>query len=209
MEINLGLMIGQYSTPANVPMKRSLRTSTNVGLGFENGDGHTKIITSKEEKKRGQEDSQPTQPLPETISQLGPQKSSSKPPSNNQKYAVRFDYKADRCKDFTDTGYCGFGDSCVFLHDRSEYKTSWELDAEFEAQQASKPEATKESVDYDKICLICKKDEMIQPKMLPECRHQFCAECISNRLRLKLKCPNCKKSVIGTLKTPISPFIKQ
>lgn len=27
----------------------------------------------------------------------------------------------DICKDYKETGFCGFGDSCKFLHDRSDY----------------------------------------------------------------------------------------
>ncbi len=25
-------------------------------------------------------------------------------------------------------GYCGFGDSCIYIHDRGDYKTGWELE---------------------------------------------------------------------------------
>ncbi len=28
-------------------------------------------------------------------------------------------------------GYCGFGDSCKFLHDRSDYKHGWQLEREW------------------------------------------------------------------------------
>lgn len=28
------------------------------------------------------------------------------------------DYQPDVCKDYKETGYCGFGDTCKFLHDR-------------------------------------------------------------------------------------------
>jgi RING finger protein 113A len=30
----------------------------------------------------------------------------------------RFDYQPDICKDYKDTGFCGFGDTCIYLHDR-------------------------------------------------------------------------------------------
>lgn len=36
--------------------------------------------------------------------------------------SIRFDYQPDICKDYKETGYCGFGDSCKFLHDRGDYK---------------------------------------------------------------------------------------
>lgn len=41
---------------------------------------------------------------------------------------VRWDYQPDICKDFKETGFCGFGDSCKFLHDRSDYKAGWQLE---------------------------------------------------------------------------------
>ena len=41
---------------------------------------------------------------------------------------VRWDYAPDICKDFKETGFCGFGDSCKFMHDRSDYKHGWQLE---------------------------------------------------------------------------------
>ncbi|GMM29238.1 U2-type spliceosomal complex subunit [Martiniozyma asiatica (nom. inval.)] len=32
------------------------------------------------------------------------------------------DYQRDVCKDFLKNGYCGFGDTCKFLHVRDEFK---------------------------------------------------------------------------------------
>jgi RING finger protein 113A len=59
--------------------------------------------------------------------------------------SVRWDYQPDICKDYKETGllsnvyfiliklfyllgYCGFGDSCKFLHDRSDYKHGWQIE---------------------------------------------------------------------------------
>lgn len=50
----------------------------------------------------------------------------------------RFDYQPDICKDYKETGFCGFGDSCKFLHDRSDYKAGWQLEKEWEEQQRAK-----------------------------------------------------------------------
>ena len=61
----------------------------------------------------------------------------------NIKTTSRFDYQMDICKDFKETGYCGFGDSCVFLHDRSDYKTGWELEREWEQKQKLKTQEGK------------------------------------------------------------------
>lgn len=45
---------------------------------------------------------------------------------------VRWDYQPDICKDYKETGFCGFGDSCKFLHDRSDYKFGWQLEQEMQ-----------------------------------------------------------------------------
>ena len=47
----------------------------------------------------------------------------------------RFDYEPDICKDYKETGFCGFGDNCVFLHDRTDYKSGWQMEKEWEEEQ--------------------------------------------------------------------------
>lgn len=42
--------------------------------------------------------------------------------------SIRVDYQPDICKDYKETGYCGYGDSCKFMHDRGDYKMGWEID---------------------------------------------------------------------------------
>ena len=48
--------------------------------------------------------------------------------SSHIRTTVRFDYQPDVCKDYKETGFCGYGDSCKFVHDRSDYKSGWELE---------------------------------------------------------------------------------
>ena len=48
--------------------------------------------------------------------------------ATNVRMTVRVDYQPDICKDYKETGYCGFGDACKFMHDRGDYKAGWELD---------------------------------------------------------------------------------
>lgn len=48
--------------------------------------------------------------------------------SSHIRTTVRFDYQPDICKDYKETGFCGYGDSCKFVHDRSDYKSGWELE---------------------------------------------------------------------------------
>ncbi|CAF0971187.1 unnamed protein product [Brachionus calyciflorus] len=52
----------------------------------------------------------------------------------NLRATVRWDYQPDVCKDFKETGFCGFGDSCKFMHDRSDYKHGWQLEQEWDKQ---------------------------------------------------------------------------
>lgn len=53
-------------------------------------------------------------------------------------FFYRWDYQPDVCKDFKETGFCGFGDSCIFMHDRSDYKHGWQLDREWDEKQKAK-----------------------------------------------------------------------
>ncbi|ODV83524.1 hypothetical protein CANARDRAFT_29962 [[Candida] arabinofermentans NRRL YB-2248] len=45
-----------------------------------------------------------------------------KPAPTHIKTTMVMDYQADVCKDFLKNGYCGFGDTCKFLHYRDEFK---------------------------------------------------------------------------------------
>ncbi|CAN0346770.1 unnamed protein product, partial [Phaeothamnion confervicola] len=52
--------------------------------------------------------------------------------------SCRFDYQPDICKDYKETGFCGFGDSCKFIHDRGDYKSGWQIEKEWEEAQKKK-----------------------------------------------------------------------
>ena len=47
----------------------------------------------------------------------------------------QFDYQPDVCKDYKMTGFCGFGDTCIFLHDRGDYSKGWEAENEWDAKK--------------------------------------------------------------------------
>lgn len=51
--------------------------------------------------------------------------------NNYIRTSVRFDYQPDVCKDYKETGFCSYGESCKFLHDRGDYKAGWELEKVF------------------------------------------------------------------------------
>ncbi|KAK8780689.1 hypothetical protein V5799_017973 [Amblyomma americanum] len=75
---------------------------------------------------------------------------------------VRWDYQPDICKDYKETGFCGFGDSCKFMHDRSDYKHGWQLELEMERNQyreedTSRYEISSDEEDLPFKCLLCRK----------------------------------------------------
>ena len=55
---------------------------------------------------------------------------------------MRWDYQPDICKDYKETGYCGFGDSCKFMHDRSDYKHGWQLERDWEVEHGTGGKST-------------------------------------------------------------------
>ncbi|XP_049849311.1 uncharacterized protein LOC126318364 [Schistocerca gregaria] len=139
---------------------------------------------------------------------VGPQKSSS-----NVRCDVVIDYARDICKDYKETGYCGYGDTCKFLHDRSEYKTGWQLDREWEAQekkrrdrllgieQSDEEEEEEEEVkkraqqDVPFACHICRNP--FRNPVVTECGHYFCEDCALARYAEDKRCAVCKEQTLG------------
>ena len=56
------------------------------------------------------------------------------------KNPITVDYNPSICKDFKDSGYCTWGSTCIYAHDRTEYKRGWELDKEWENKMREKGE---------------------------------------------------------------------
>jgi RING finger protein 113A len=87
---------------------------------------------------------------------------------SNVRITCRFDYAAGVCKDYKEIGYCGFGDSCVFMHDRSDYKQGWQLEQEWEQAQKEavvdtdyfvgvEEDVVESDDDLPFACFICRK----------------------------------------------------
>lgn len=49
-----------------------------------------------------------------------------------------FDYQPNVCKDYKETGFCGFGDGCIYLHDRGDTVAGWQLEAQWEEKKKKK-----------------------------------------------------------------------
>ena len=81
------------------------------------------------------------------------------------------DYQPDVCKDYKETGFCGYGDSCKFLHDRGDYLAGWQLDKLDPATNApDQEEEEEEEVPF--ACLIC-RNQFTEP-VVTKCGHYFC-----------------------------------
>lgn len=138
----------------------------------------------------------------------GPQKAPA-----NVRTISRFDYQPDLCKDYNETGYCGYGDSCKFLHDRGDYKSGWQLEREFEEEQKRKRmmamgEDVEEEEDYridpdeDDVpwaCLICRED--FDTPVVTQCKHYFCEKCALAHYVKNQRCFVCNENTHGVFNT--------
>lgn len=121
-------------------------------------------------------------------------------PANHQPTCI-FDYNPSICKDYKETGYCGYGDSCKFLHDRTDYKAGWQLEKDWEAAQEKKARVAKgETVSDDEsdyeisedeetpfACYICRQP--FEDPIKTSCNHFFCKKCA---MKSYTKTPGCR-----------------
>ncbi|KAJ3107019.1 hypothetical protein HDU97_004988 [Phlyctochytrium planicorne] len=130
----------------------------------------------------------------------------------NVRISCRFDYQQDICKDYKETGFCGFGDSCVFMHDRGDYKTGWQLEQEWEEQQkqkvkeresamrAEEEEDLEEEIEEDDslpfTCPICNGD--FKSPVVTKCQHFFCENCAIKHHTKSSKCFVCNTPTGGS-----------
>ncbi|KAH9990746.1 hypothetical protein F4779DRAFT_252121 [Xylariaceae sp. FL0662B] len=133
------------------------------------------------------------------------------------------DFAPDVCKDYKQTGFCGFGDNCKFLHAREDYKQGWQLDREWEnvtrgkknvggkvVASASRGGANADDDDVDaaeealleKIpfaCVICKGP--YKEPIVTRCQHYFCLPCALQRYRKDPSCAACGAGTGGVFNT--------
>ncbi|KAI4730996.1 hypothetical protein E4T49_01141 [Aureobasidium sp. EXF-10728] len=137
----------------------------------------------------------------------------------NMRMITLVDFAPDVCKDYKQTGFCGFGDSCKFLHAREDYKQGWQLDKEWEKAGKSKVKSTtvasanrnnpqdpsssddEEAKELEKIpfaCIICKQP--YKSPVVTKCNHYFCEACALKRHKSKggKQCANCGADTGGT-----------
>ncbi|RPB20252.1 hypothetical protein L211DRAFT_841934 [Terfezia boudieri ATCC MYA-4762] len=136
-----------------------------------------------------------------------------KAPTNIRTITVT-DFAPDVCKDYKQTGFCGFGDSCKFLHAREDYAQGWQLDRDWEIKKKNpnakthyktldnaanplRPKQGQIEGDGDEVdkelekipfaCVICKKE--YKNPIVTKCGHYFCEACAIQRYRKKN--PSC------------------
>ncbi|KAI0029878.1 hypothetical protein K488DRAFT_55393 [Vararia minispora EC-137] len=117
----------------------------------------------------------------------GPQRSS----TSTIRTVTIVDYQPDVCKDYKETGFCGFGDTCKFLHDRGTYLAGWQLDKLAANPQAGNDTEDSSSDDEDIpfACLICRKS--YTDPVVTRCGHYFCSACAIKRFARTPKCLAC------------------
>lgn len=127
--------------------------------------------------------------------------------ATNIRSTIRWDYQPDICKDYKETGYCGFGDTCKFLHDRSDYKAGWQVDREVEAGTYGRHGATNYRVEASSdeeeelpfACFICRQ-EFTNP-VATRCGHHYCEACALSHYRKSKKCFICGAQTAGIFNT--------
>lgn len=110
---------------------------------------------------------------------------------------VRWDFAPDICKDYKETGFCTFGDSCKFVHDRSDYKHGWEIDEEYEAGKYGIEDDTDYEIRdqedaFPEDCFIC-GNPFVDP-IVTKCKHYFCTGCALKAFQKSSKCPVCNQN---------------
>ncbi|WAR63784.1 hypothetical protein PtB15_17B385 [Puccinia triticina] len=130
--------------------------------------------------------------LPKGSQKYGPIKGG----PNNIKTITVVDYQPDVCKDYKETGYCGFGDTCKFLHDRGDYMHGWQLDDAFNSR--NKKTDGIESEEEEEVpfaCLICRQP--FNDPIVTKCQHYFCSGCAIKRFAKTPKCFACGTPTSG------------
>jgi len=138
----------------------------------------------------------------------------------NIRMTSRMDYQPDLCKDYKETGYCGYGDACKFMHDRGDYKTGWQLEREYDEVQkrvsSDRAAGIKPQQDEEKeeelpfACFICREEFEIpsRPPVVTKCKHYFCEKCALEHHAKNKKCFICNEPTGGIFNIPKSLIAK-
>lgn len=146
---------------------------------------------------------------------LGPTKH-----SNYVKDSARMDYNPELCKDYFETGHCAFGDTCIFIHDRSDYASGHQLekdwndkqrklhrklmgkkfadDSDEESENDDAISAKIEEIDEEGLPLKCKIcNNYFREPIITKCGHYFCESCALKHYKTDKSCYTCHKPTHG------------
>ncbi|OUS43009.1 hypothetical protein BE221DRAFT_195005 [Ostreococcus tauri] len=136
--------------------------------------------------------------------------------ATNVRSTFVMDYKPDICKDYKQTGFCGWGDACKFLHDRGDYKQGWQLDRDWELKEKARKAAeakmaalgedgaadnSEEELENDlpESCSICNTPWLdAKFPVATSCGHCFCERCALQHNAKDTTCFTCGKDTGGT-----------
>ncbi|KAI3831999.1 hypothetical protein MKX03_006373 [Papaver bracteatum] len=118
--------------------------------------------------------------------------------------SARWDYQPDICKDYKETGYCGFGDSCKLMHDRGDYKSGWQMNLALKADDDEDENGKANVSDDDEdalpfACFICRQS-FVDP-VVTKCKHYFCEHCALKHHSKNKKCFVCNTPTLGMFNT--------
>jgi RING finger protein 113A len=123
------------------------------------------------------------------------------------KSATLIDYNPSVCKDYKQTGFCGYGANCIYVHDRGDYKSGWEIDKEWASKKkgndAEENYEINSSDDDDNLpfaCLICRQD-FVDP-VVTRCGHYFCESCALTQEKKTKRCAVCNEPTAGIFNQP-------
>ncbi|KAG8977417.1 RNA-splicing factor [Tulasnella sp. 425] len=123
---------------------------------------------------------------------VGPQRSN----NSTIRTVTLVDYQPDVCKDYKETGFCGFGDTCKFLHDRGTYLAGWQLDKLAEKASKQVPGAGDDS-DSDSDDEDIPTNPTFCFPVVTRCGHYFCSACAIKRFGRTPKCAACGQPTGG------------
>lgn len=122
-----------------------------------------------------------------------------KPIAENVKTTTLTDFQPDVCKDFMKTGYCGYGDTCKFLHIRNELRQKKKISKDW---QIDTPKSKKDDERLPFKCVLCEED--YKSPIKTDCGHIYCKSCFLTRYkRKKSECFICSFETNGVIK-PVS-----
>ncbi|KAL4627748.1 hypothetical protein ACB092_05G188200 [Castanea dentata] len=109
--------------------------------------------------------------------------------------SVRFDYQPDICKDYKETGYCGYGDS-------SEKASKRNLALGLDDEDDGGVDPSEEDEEDDSLpfaCFICR--QRFVNVVVTKCKHYFCEHCALKHHAKNKKCFVCNKPTLGIFNT--------